>query len=39
VEFGSSGHAPALEEPEHFNSTIRSFIAELAPAREATTTA
>jgi outer membrane receptor protein involved in Fe transport len=29
IEFGRSGHAPALEEPELFNSTIRSFVAEL----------
>jgi pimeloyl-[acyl-carrier protein] methyl ester esterase len=34
VEFASSGHAPNLEEPELFNSTIRSFAAGLASARE-----
>ena len=34
VEFGNSGHAPNLEEPDLFNSTIRDFAAELAPASE-----
>ncbi len=39
VEFDRSGHAPAIEQPELFNSTIRDFVAELAPAQEAITTA
>jgi pimeloyl-ACP methyl ester carboxylesterase len=38
VEFSRSGHAPAIEEPELFNSTIRSFVAELAPVHEAAAT-
>jgi pimeloyl-ACP methyl ester carboxylesterase len=39
IEFGRSGHAPALEEPELFNSTIRSFVAELQSVAETATTA
>jgi pimeloyl-[acyl-carrier protein] methyl ester esterase len=38
AEFANSGHAPNLEEPELFNSTIRDFAAGLAPAREAQNT-
>ena len=34
AEFANSGHAPNLEEPELFNSTIRNFAADITPARE-----
>ncbi len=36
IEFDRSGHAPAIEQPQLFNTTIKSFVAELEPAREAT---
>jgi pimeloyl-ACP methyl ester carboxylesterase len=34
IEFSRSGHAPNLEEPELFNSTISDFTAGLQPARQ-----
>lgn len=33
IAFGRSGHAPHLEEPELFNSTLRQFAATLPPVR------
>ena len=37
VRFDRSGHAPHLEQPELFNSTLREFAASLSPVRPAIT--
>lgn len=34
VQFERSGHAPQLEQPDHFNRTIRTFAASLPQIRE-----
>jgi pimeloyl-ACP methyl ester carboxylesterase len=39
VTFERSGHAPHLEQPELFNSTLRKFAASLPPVRQSETTA
>jgi pimeloyl-ACP methyl ester carboxylesterase len=38
VAFDRSGHAPHLEQPELFNSTLREFAAQLPPVRQTETT-